>query len=398
MKHSRKCHKRKLSSILNLDEFEKAARKKLPRPIFGYVYNAAEDRRAYGNNRTVFDTYHFVPRTFVNVSSISLKTTLFGQEYSAPFGIAPMGISAISAYRGDLVLAQAAARTGIPMILSGASLIPMEEVAAAGETDWFQAYLPGTPEAIEALIQRVQRAGFQKLVVTLDYPVPPNPEHNIRSGFTSPLKPSARLALDGLLKPRWLLDTFCRTLLRHGMPHFENNYAQRGVPIISRHVGRDFSGRSHFDWDYLDMVRRLWPGHLVVKGVLHPEDAVRAYKAGVDGIILSNHGGRQLDGTVSPLQVLPQVVAEVPDIPIMIDSGFRRGSDVIKALALGASFVFVGRPFNYAAACAGEQGVEHAVKLLSEEVRRNMALLGVTEIPGLSREYLYETSRLVSGA
>nr|WP_163501523.1 alpha-hydroxy acid oxidase [Halomonas socia] len=389
---------RKLSGILNLHDFEVAARKKLPRPIFGYVYNAAEDRKTYQANRSAFDDYRFVPRTFVNVASISLETTLFGETHQAPFGIAPMGISAISAYRGDLVLAQAAKHAGIPMILSGASLIPMEEVAASGGTDWFQAYLPGTPDAIEALIRRVKRAGFQNLVVTLDYPVPPNPEHNIRSGFSSPLKPTARLAVDGLLRPRWLLDTFCRTLLRHGMPHFENNYAQRGAPIISRHVDRDFSGRSHFDWEYLDLVRRLWPGRLVVKGVLHPEDAVRARDAGVDGIILSNHGGRQLDGTVAPLQVLPRVVADVADIPIMIDSGFRRGSDVIKALALGASFVFLGRPFNYAAACGGEAGVRHAVALLADEMRRDMALLGVTEIGALSREHLYETSRLATGA
>ncbi|MCE9681837.1 alpha-hydroxy acid oxidase [Halomonas alkalisoli] len=389
---------RKLAGILNLHDFEAAARKKLPRPIFGYVYNAAEDRKTYQANRSAFDDYRFVPRTFVNVSSISLETTLFGETHQAPFGIAPMGISAISAYRGDLVLAQAAKHAGIPMILSGSSLIPMEEVAATGGTDWFQAYLPGTPDAIEALIKRVKGAGFQSLVVTLDYPVPPNPEHNTRSGFSSPLKPTVRLAVDGLLRPRWLLDTFCRTLLRHGIPHFENNYAQRGAPIISRQVARDFSGRSHFDWEYLDLVRRLWPGRLVVKGVLHPEDAVRAREAGVDGIILSNHGGRQLDGTISPLQVLPRVVADVPDIPIMIDSGFRRGSDVIKALALGASFVFLGRSFNYAAACAGEAGVRHAVTLLADEMRRDMALLGVTEIGGLSREHLYETSRLATGA
>lgn len=388
---------RKLGSILNLQDFEAAARKKLPRPIFGYVYNAAEDRKTYQANGSAFDNYRFVPRTFVNVSSISLKTTLFGETYKAPFGIAPMGISAISAYRGDLVLAKAATATGIPMILSGTSLIPMEEVADSGGTDWFQAYLPGTTDAIEALISRVKRSGFKKLVVTLDYPVPPNPEHNIRSGFSSPLKPTVQLAIDGLMRPRWLLGTLCRTLLRHGMPHFENNYADRGAPLISRHVARDFTGRSHFDWEYLDLVRRLWPGQLVVKGVLHPQDALRARQAGVDGIILSNHGGRQLDGAISPMQILPQVVANVPDIPIMIDSGFRRGSDVIKALALGASFVFLGRPFNYAAAWAGEAGVQHAVALLADEMRRDMALLGVTEVGGLSPEHLYETSRLALG-
>tara|TARA_R110000796_G_scaffold236780_1_gene356387 strand:+ start:93 stop:626 length:534 start_codon:yes stop_codon:yes gene_type:complete len=173
------------------------------------------------------------------------------------------------------------------------------------------------------------------------------------------------------------------------MPHFENNYAERGAPVISRQAARDFSGRRHFDWGYLDLVRRLWPDTLIVKGILNPEDAVRAQRAGVDGIILSNHGARQLDCTISPLQVLPEIKRRVSDIPIMIDSGFRRGTDVIKALALGADFVFVGRPFNYAAACAGQAGVEHVADLLQREIERNMALLGLTSLSQLDRSCLY---------
>ncbi|WP_447044848.1 alpha-hydroxy acid oxidase [Vreelandella sp. H-I2] len=382
--------RRTLSKIHNLHDVERLARRKLPRPIFGYIDHVAEDGRTQRANLTAFDEYCFLPKAFVNVSQIDLQTELYGKRYAAPFGIAPMGISALSAYQGDLVLARAAAMRNLPMIMSGSSLVPMEEVAKVEGADWFQAYLPGTPEGIEALIERIKRAGFKKLVVTLDYPVPPNPDNFRRSGFSSPLEPSLRLAFDGLIRPGWLCNTFLRTLWKHGMPHFENNHAERGAPVISRQAARDFSGRRHFDWSYLDLVRRLWPDILIVKGILNPNDAVRAHHAGVDGIILSNHGGRQLDSTISPLQVLPEIKRRIHDIPIMIDSGFRRGTDVIKALALGADFVFVGRPFNYAAACAGQAGVEHVAELLQCEIERDMALLGLTSLSQLDESCLYQ--------
>lgn len=381
---------RTLAGIHNLHDAERLARRRLPRPIFGYVDHVAEDGRTHKSNLSAFDAYRFMPRAFVNVSQVSQETMLYGTRYAAPFGIAPMGISALSTYRGDLVLARAAAKCGIPMIMSGSSLIPMEEVAQVEGADWFQAYLPGTSEGIEALIARIRRAGFKKLVITLDYPVPPNPDNLRKSGFSSPLEPSLRLAIDGLMRPGWLVNTFLRTLWRHGMPHFENNHAERGAPVVSRRAARDFAGRRHFDWGYLDLVRRLWPEVLIVKGVLNLEDAMRAQQAGVDGIILSNHGGRQLDCTLSPLEILPKVAERIRDIPIMIDSGFRRGTDVIKALALGADFVFVGRPFNYAAACAGQAGVEHVAGLLSSEIERDMALLGLTSIDQIDNRCLYQ--------
>lgn len=384
--------RKKLARIHNLHDVERLAKRALPRPIFGYIDHVAEDGRTQRANLTAFDDYRFMPKAFVNVSQIDLHTELYGKRYAVPFGIAPMGISALSTYQGDLVLARAAAQRNIPMIMSGSSLVPMEDVAKVEGADWFQAYLPGTPEGIEALLERTKRAGFKKLVVTLDYPVPPNPDNFRRSGFSSPLEPTLRLAIDGLVRPGWLCNTFLRTLWKQGMPHFENNHAERGAPVISRQAARDFSGRRHFDWGYLDLVRRLWPDTLIVKGVLNPEDAVRARQAGVDGIILSNHGARQLDSTISPLQVLPEIKRRVSDIPIMIDSGFRRGTDVIKALALGADFVFVGRPFNYAAAVAGQAGVEHIADLLQREVERNMALLGLTSLSQLNRSCLYQPS------
>lgn len=381
---------RRLSRIRNFLDLERAGKRHLPRPIYGYVANAAEEGKSLAANRAAFDDYCFVPRALRNVSRVSLETELLGTRYAAPFGIAPMGISALSAYRGDLALARAASRAEVPMIMSGSSLIPMEEVARIDGSDWFQAYLPGDRPGIEALIERIERARFRNLVITVDYAVPPNPDNNRRSGFSSPIRPSARLALDGLLKPRWLYETFYKTLRHHGIPHFENNHATRGIPVISRNVNRDFSGRTHLDWDYLALVRERWPGNLVVKGILHPEDAKRARDHGADGIIVSNHGGRQLDGTIAPLRALPDIVEAVGDYPVMIDSGFRRGTDVLKALALGARFVFFGRPFNYAAAYAGEAGVEHAIRLMREEIARDMALLGITEIQQMDKSRLRE--------
>ena len=379
---------RRLASILNLHDLDRAAKRHLPRPIYGYIANVAEDGHTAQANRSAFDAYSFLPRALVDVSDISLETELLGQRYALPIGIAPMGISALSAYRGDLVQAKAAARAGIPMILSGSSLIAMEEVLGQGQTDWFQAYLPGDHAGIEALIERVRLAGFDKLVITVDYPVPPNSDNNTRSGFSSPLRPSLRLAFGGLVRPRWLFGTFLRTLINHGMPHFENNYATRGIAVMSGNVKRDFSGRSHLNWSYLERVRQLWPGKLVVKGVLHPDDARKARDAGADALIVSNHGGRQLDSTLSALGALPAVVAAVDGLPVMVDSGFRRGTDVLKALALGARMVFIGRPFNYAAAYAGEAGVTHAIELLAAELQRDMALLGLTRIEDVTEQCL----------
>jgi L-lactate dehydrogenase (cytochrome) len=378
----------RLCHVLCLDDFEMAARKHLPRPIFGYIAGAAETNRSLRNNRLAFDEFAFVPRVLVDVSKRTQMTSLFGVTYSTPFGIAPLGVSALSAYRGDVVLARAAGAANIPMIMSGSSLIRMEDVAKEGKTTWFQAYLPGDVPRITALIERVTRAGFEILVVTVDSQVAGNRENNVRAGFSTPLRPTARLAWDGLTHPRWLFGTFLRTLLRHGMPHFENNDATRGPPIMSPNILRDYSDRGHLNWRHFEMVRQLWKGRLVIKGILDTGDARIARDAGAEGIIVSNHGGRQLDGAVSPLRVLADIVAACPDIPIMMDSGVRRGTDVFKALALGAKFVFVGRPFGFAAAIGGEQGVTHAIRLLSDEVHRDMALLGITSLAQLTPDRL----------
>ncbi len=379
----------KLQHILSLEDFEPAARRHLPRPIFGFVSGAAETNATLRDNRDAFTEWGFVPRVLRDVSQRSQATALFGRACAAPFGIAPMGISALMAYRGDLVLARAAATDNIPMIMSGSSLIRLEDVVKENPAAWFQAYLPGEPDRILALIERVERAGFETLVLTVDTAASANRENNVRSGFSTPLRPSLRLAWDSVTRPRWLLDTALRTLLRHGMPHFENSYATRGAPIFSGRVERDFGARDHLNWHHLELIRKHWPGKLVVKGLLHAGDAVTARDSGADGIIVSNHGGRQLDGAVSPLRVLPEIVAALGgDYPVMMDSGVRRGTDVLKALALGAKFVFVGRPFIYAASIAGESGVRHAIRLLADEIRRDMGLLGINALRELNPDHL----------
>ncbi|WP_186258287.1 alpha-hydroxy acid oxidase [Burkholderia gladioli] len=382
-----------LARYLSLDDFELAAKRHLPRPIFGYIAGAAERNASLDDNQRVYAEYRFITRVLRDVSKRSQSTTLFGHTWSAPFGIAPMGISALSAYRGDLVLAQAARRADIPMIMSGSSLIPLETVASAAPRTWFQAYLPGEADKIHALVERVERAGYETLVLTVDTAVLANRENNVRAGFSTPLKPSLRLAMDGITHPRWLFGTALKTLVRHGMPHFENSYATRGAPIFSRRVARDFGAKDHLNWEHVEQIRRQWKGRLIIKGLLAADDASMASDRGVDGVIVSNHGGRQLDGAVAPLRVLPEIAAAVRGrIPVMIDGGIRRGTDVLKALALGADFVFVGRPFNYAAAVAGEPGVDHAIAILHAEVQRNLGLLGLNALDELGPHMLLKES------
>ena len=377
---------RVLRRLLALDDFEDAARRVIPRPIFGYASGGAETNASLRANRAVWDEIAFVPKTLVDTSGRTQKTTLFGHTYDAPFGIAPMGGTAMAAYQGDEVLARAAAAANIPMLVSGASLTPLEQVRKAGSTTWFQAYLPGEDDVIEHFVERVARAGYDTLVLTVDVQVTANRENNVRTGFHTPLRPSLRLAWDGIIRPRWLFGNLLRTLWLHGMPHFENMGPR--VPLISR-TGERYGGRrDKLSWKHLELIRRLWKGRLVVKGVLDKDDARISRESGVDGVIVSNHGGRQLDGTVSPLRVLPEIAAQAGEMTVMMDSGVRRGTDVLKALALGARFVFVGRPFLYAAAIAGEPGVAHAVKLLRDEIDRDMALIGVKELAEMRRELL----------
>ena len=384
--------------ILALDDFEPAARRKLPRPLFGYIQGGAETGVSTAANRTQFDAFAFVTRSLRNVSTISLQTPLFGAVYDAPFGMAPMGCTALNAYRGDVQLTKAAKAANIPMMLSGAALVPMEEVVAANPDAWFQAYLNGQEDEILTTLARVTAAGFKTLVVTVDVQVRGNREGEIRAGFTSPLRPSPRLAWDGLVRPDWLVNVFAKTLVRHGMPRFEHMSPKHRIPVISSSAVREFSRQGQMTWDHIRLIRDTWRGALVVKGLLSAQDAALAQQCGCDGIVVSNHGGRQLDGAIAALFLLPEIVAASKGMLVMVDGGFRRGSDIIKALALGADFVFMGRPFGYANAVGGEAGAAHAIGLLKKELRSDMAMLGCTAIGQIGPDCLRKADGAPVGA
>lgn len=377
-----------LRRMLSLHDFQAAARRILPKPLYAYVSGAVEDGQSERGNRRAYDDYGFRPKVLVDVSRRGTRCTVLGREYAAPVGVAPMGIAALTSYRGDVMLARAAAEAGVPCIMSGSSLIRLETVMEAAPGTWFQAYLPGDGAQIAALIDRVAAAGVDTLVLTVDTPVAANRENNVRAGFSTPLRPSVGLAWQGVTHPRWLIGTFLRTLARHGMPHFENNYATRGAPILSGNVLRDFSDRGHLNWQHVAAIRKTWKGRMVLKGILHPDDARAARAHGMDAVIVSNHGGRQLDGSVSPLHALPAIVDAAGGMDVMLDSGVRRGTDALKAMALGARCVFVGRPFNYAATVAGQRGVAHAIALIVEEIRRNMGLLGIVDLREVNQSLL----------
>jgi L-lactate dehydrogenase (cytochrome) len=375
---------RSLRRYLALDDFEPVARRLLPKMLYGYIAGAAETDAALRDNRRAFEDVGFVPRVLNDVSGREQTTELFGKTYASPFGIPPMGSAALCAYRGDVVLARAAAAANVPMILSASSLITLEDVRRENPDAWYQAYLAGEPSRIEPLVDRVAAAGYDTFVVTADVPVPANREKNIRNGFQVPLAITPRVAWDTITHPDWLLGTWARTLANYGMPHFENMDAMRGPPVLSKNLMRNIGHRDQLAWKHVELIRRRWKGKLVVKGLIAPADARIARESGVDGVIVSNHGGRQLDGTISALRSLPDIAAEAGPMTVMMDGGIRRGTDVIKALALGAHFVFVGRPFLFAAVAAGEPGVQRAITLLRDEIDRDMALLGVRSVSEIS--------------
>ncbi len=367
--------------ILNLLDFEKAAQKRLPKCIFGFIQGGAEDEVSVQSNREAFNQYKLLPRVMVDTTERSTETQTFGRTWSAPFAIAPMGAMAVAVADADRMLARAAAAANIPFVLSGASLRRMEDVIAVNESSWFQAYLTAQVADNLSLIQRVENSGFRTLIITADVAVGANRENDVRNGYTSPLRPSFKLLADGLSQPRWLLSNFIRPILTEGMPHFEN-FGGEPIPMLSR-AGLRLHRRDNFNWESLKHIRDVWKHRLVLKGILDPEDVTRARELGLDGVIASNHGGRQLDCTIAPLAMVEEMSRAAGSMPVMMDSGVRRGTDVLKALALGAQHVFIGRPFLYAAVMGGQAGVTQAIGLLQAEIYRNMALLGAVDFSDL---------------
>lgn len=378
---------RRLRRYLSLDDFQHVAERRLPRQIYGYYAGYAETGTAYRHNEASFRDIALVPRVLNDTRARTTTTSLFGHAYDLPVGIAPMGLSGLSTFHGDLVLGRAAKRANALMVTSATSLARLERIHAETRSTWFQAYLPGDRDRILPMLERVRTAGYDTLALTVDVPVAANRENNVRTGFSMPLVPTPRLLWDGLTHPRWSIGTFLRTLM-HGMPHFENMDAGRGPAILSRNVVRDIGVRDALAWEHVALIRKHWHGNFVLKGVLSGDDVAMAREHGVDGVWLSNHGGRQLDGAATPLSVLPDAVEHAGSMAVLMDGGFRRGTDVMKALALGADFVFVGRPFLFAAACAGEDGVRHAFALLQAELSRDMAMMGITDLDQLEPRHV----------
>lgn len=371
---------RRLARYLSLDDFQKAARRRLPRMLFGFVDGAVETQSGKTDARDAFRDYSLIPNHLIDVSRRTPEVMLMGQSCAAPFGIAPLGGAAIIAHDGDRVLARAARDCGVPMILSASSLTRLEDIHKEYPQAWFQGYLPGDDRRIDAMLGRISSVGFETLVITADTPVPGNRENNLRSGFSMPMRISPRVMWDSVTHPRWLLGTIGRTFLTRGMLYFENMEATRGPAMLSQNLVRNMDSRDRLSWTHVEFIRKRWKGRLIVKGLLSVHDVAKARDMGLDGVIISNHGGRQLDCAIAPLAVLPELRAAAGDMTLILDGGIRRGTDIIKALALGADFVLVGRPFLYAAVVGGSDGVRRAIDLLRDEVQRNMALMGICSL------------------
>ena len=370
-----------LHKILSISDFEREAKKRLPKAVFEYVRGGTEDEVALNGNRTVFDHLVFRARGLRDVSTRSQAVTVLGQTYASPFGFAPTGVNAIVCHDCDTKLATEATRSRLPYIVSGASNVAIETLAKLAPHCWYQGYFPGDRTRIGNIADRLKSAGVQTIVVTIDTCVGANRENNQRNDFTIPFQLTTKLIGSGLMHPRWLLEVFAKTMFTTGTPRFVNMYETMGPSITENTTDGFRAGRDRLTWEDLKWLRERWAGRLIVKGVMHPQDAELAAATGMDALIVSNHGGRQLDSAIAPLQALPDVVRSIPTtLPVFIDGGFRRGTDVLKALALGAKLVFMGRPQLYGAAVAGSAGIAKVVDILRTEIDRDMALLGCKDL------------------
>jgi (S)-mandelate dehydrogenase len=378
-----------MATPISVADYRERARRRLPKIIFDFLEGGAEDEVTLGRNIAAFRKIAFRPQRLTDVSRRTIACELFGAAVAAPLVVAPTGLNGLLWPRGDLALARAAARAGIPFALSTAANASLEEIAEkAGGEIWFQLYVVHRVLA-ERLVARAAAAGYRTLVITVDVPVNGKRERDLRNGFSMPMRYLPRVVLDGLCHPSWTLD-----LLRHGIPQMAN-LADKGCedPEAQAALLRREMDAS-FDWDSLQRLRELWPHRLLVKGILSAADSQRCFACGADGVILSNHGGRQLDQAVTAIDVLPEIAGQAGG-PIFIDGGIRRGSDVVKALTLGARGVLVGRAVLYGLAATGEEGAFAVLEILKDEIDRTLALLGCPAIAKLGPHLI--ASRAASG-
>jgi L-lactate dehydrogenase (cytochrome)/(S)-mandelate dehydrogenase len=376
-----------MDGVVNVDDLRRAAKKRLPRIAFDFIEGGVEDEDGLDRNERAFRETRLVPRYLVDVSKRDQSATLFGRTYASPFGIAPTGLASLFRPGADLMLAQAARDANIPFIMSGSSTASIEELAKlAPEHGWYQLYAARDKKISEDMIRRANDAGLSTLVLTVDVPVHSNRERNQRNGFTRPLKLTWATKFEALRHPGWLAG-----YLRQGTPMFSNWAPYAGNAANADAVSAFVSTQTAapLTWRDVENFRRLWPRNFVIKGIMHPDDAIRAASLGVDGIMVSNHGARQLDRAPAPLEVFPAIRDAVGDkMTLMLDSGVRRGADALIALCLGAKFVFVGRATLYGAAVAGLAGARAAINILRCEIDLTMGQIGCPSLDQLGPDFL----------
>lgn len=368
------------SRIYCTEDARRIAQKRLPRVIFDFIEGAAGREVATARNQARFDEITLQPRVMENVGARCLETGFLGRTHGLPFGIAPMGMCNLSHPGADRALASAARSFDIPICLSSAASSSIEEMRdRAGDLAWFQLYVGASMDQSLDMVHRAKAAGYDTLILTVDVPQVARRTRDLRNGFQMPFRMTPRLLWDFATHPRWSL-----AMLRNGAPD-PRNFSTSGR---STKFDRSAS-RAGADWDFLDQLRNLWPGRLIVKGVTSATDALRVQAAGADAIYVSNHGGRQLDSAPAAIDLLPKVRAAVgPDYPLIFDSGLRNGEDIVKALAHGADFVMLGRPLLFALGAERETGLNALIRILAEETSLTLAQVGLTDIGSVSAAIL----------
>ncbi|WEN15087.1 alpha-hydroxy-acid oxidizing protein [Rhodanobacter sp. AS-Z3] len=372
-----------MNSWINVDDYRKAARRRLPRRVFDYLEGGAEDERGLRHNCEAFAKIRFRPKRLHDVSTRDMSRVLFHRRLPLPLVIAPTGLNDLFWPQGDLALARSAARHGLPFVLSTAASTSIEDIARQADGEhWFQLYVVHRRLA-EQLVRRALAADYTTLVLTVDVVRNGTRERDLRNRFALPLCVTPGLLWDGLTHPRWSV-----SVLRHGLPRLANfadidpHDIEMQAAVLSRSMD------ATFDWNGLAWLRDLWPHRLLVKGLLTAADATRCVLLGVDGVVVSNHGGRQLDDCIAPIEALADVRAATR-APILIDSGFRRGSDIAKAIALGADIVMLGRATLYGLAARGERGVDDVIGLLRAQLDSVLVQLGCPSLDQLDCDYLH---------
>jgi (S)-mandelate dehydrogenase len=375
-----------MDGVINIEDLRKLAKKRLPRIAYDFIEGGTDDEVGLATNEQAFRRARIVPRYLVDVSVRDQSTTLFGRTDSSVIGIAPTGLAGLFRRGADLMLAEAARDANVPFIMSGSSTASIEDLGKiAPDHGWYQLYSAKDQSVSEDMIKRVSDAGLKTLVFTVDVPEGSNRERNVRNGWGRPLKLTWSTKLEALEHPAWMLEW-----IRHGTPYFDNwaKYA----PAKDADSVADFvaaQNRAPMTWKHVERYRELFKGNFVLKGIMHPDDAIRAHSLGVDGIMVSNHGARQLDNAPSPLEVLPAIRDAVGDkMTLMFDGGIRRGLDALIALCMGAKFCFVGRPTLYGVTAGGLPGAAKALQIFRREIDLSMAQIGAAKIADLGPHFL----------